>query len=139
MTKKLNCNKTIYYSSHNDNIDLWDTMIYSKSLQQGNTKGESLADADTKVFALEKKRVITIGTDCIDLESYMIKEVFAVLESNDVVLGPSKTGGYYLLVKGRFLPTLFTEKDWESENLLMDATLGVKNLDFKYYLSKNIE
>jgi rSAM/selenodomain-associated transferase 1 len=138
ITKKLNCDKSIYYSSHIDNNDLWDNMIYSKSLQQGNTKGESLADAFNKAFAAGKKRVIIIGTDCIDLESYMIKEAFAVLENNDIVLGPFKTGGYYLLGMSKFLPTLLTEKDWESENLLMDTILDLKNLDSKYYLLKTL-
>jgi glycosyltransferase A (GT-A) superfamily protein (DUF2064 family) len=38
----------------------------------------------------------------------------------------------------KFLPTLLTEKDWESENLLMDTILDLKNLDSKYYLLKTL-
>ena len=138
ITKKLNCDKSVYYSNRIDNNDLWDNMIYSKALQHSATKGDRMSDVFTRAFAEGKQRVIIIGTDCIDLESYMIKEAFAVLENNDVVLGPSKTGGYYLLGMSKFLPTLLLEKDWESENLLMDTILDLKNLEAKYYLLKTL-
>jgi len=138
ITKRLNCDKAVYYSHHIDNNDLWDNMIYSKGLQQGADRGEKMTDAFTKSFAAGMDRVVVIGTDCIELESYMIKEAFAVLENNDVVLGPAKDGDYYLLGMRKFLPTLLMDKDWKSMNLLMDTILDLKKLEAKYYLLKTL-
>ncbi|GAB5539818.1 MAG: TIGR04282 family arsenosugar biosynthesis glycosyltransferase [Salibacteraceae bacterium] len=138
ITRSLNCEKAVYYADQIDHNDLWDNMIYDKGLQQGDDRGMRMNDAFSRAFADGKQRVIIIGTDCIDLESYMIKEAFAVLESNDVVIGPAKDGGYYLLGMKKFLPTLLTDKDWNSDNLLMDTLLDLKKLKSKYYLLKTL-
>ncbi len=138
ITKKLNCDKSVFYSDRIDDNDLWDNMIYTKNLQSGDNRGERLTDAFTRAFAMGKDRVVVIGTDCIELESYMIKEAFAVLESNDVVMGPSSDGGYYMLGMKKFLPMLLLEKDWNSDDLLMDTIIDLKKLDSKYYLLKTL-
>ncbi len=138
ITKKLNCDKAVYYSEYVDHNDLWDNMIYDKHLQQGADLGERMQDAFSRAFAEGKKRVIIIGSDCMELESYMIKEAFAVLDSNDVVLGPARDGGYYLLGMKSFLPTLFEEKPWSSPDLLMDTILDLKKMNASYYLLKTL-
>jgi uncharacterized protein len=138
ITKRLNAHKSVYYSDFVDNNDLWDNMIYDKHLQQGLDQGEIMTDSFTQAFAIGKERVVIIGTDCMELESYMIKEAFAVLESNDVVIGPSKNGGYYLLGMRKFLPTLFEGKSWLSPDLLMDTILDLKKMNAKYYLLKTL-
>lgn len=138
ITKRLNAHKSIFYSDFIDNNDLWDNMIYDKHLQQGSSQGEIMTDAFTAAFASGKDRVVIIGTDCMELESYMIKEAFTVLENNDVVLGPSTNGGYYLLGLSRFYPTLFEGKTWDSPDLLMDTILDLKKMNAKYYLLKTL-
>lgn len=138
ITKKLNCEKAVYYSDSIDHNDLWDNMIYDKHLQQGNDLGERMQDALSNAFASGKKRVVIIGSDCIELESYMIKEAFAVLDNNDVVIGPAKDGGYYLLGMKKFLPTLFENKRWSSEDLLMDTILDLKKMQSSYFLMKTL-
>jgi len=138
ITKGLNCEKAVFYSDQIDNNDLWDNMIYDKHLQQGEDAGERMTDAFTRAFSYGKERVLIITTDCIELETYMIKEAFAVLENNDVVLGPSSDGGYYLIGMRKFLPTLFEGKNWNSQDLLMDTILDLKKMSTKYYLLRTL-
>lgn len=138
ITKKLNCSKSVFYADRVDHNDLWDNMIYDKFLQQGADLGERMTEAMCEAFAAGKDRVIVIGTDCIELETYMIKEAFAVLESNDVVLGPAADGGYYLLGMRKFFPTLLEDKDWSSSDLLMDTILDLKKMNARYYLLKTL-
>lgn len=138
ITKKLNSEKAIYYSEFLDDNDLWDNMIYDKHLQTGQDLGERMQDAFSSAFAQGKKRVVIIGSDCMELESYMIKEAFAVLENNDVVIGPARDGGYYLLGMKKFLPTLFENKPWSSPDLLVDTLLDLKKMDASYYLMKTL-
>ncbi|MBT4929947.1 MAG: glycosyltransferase [Flavobacteriales bacterium] len=138
VTKQLNCDKFVYYSDRIDHNDLWDNMKYEKHLQQGQSLGERMQSALADQFALGKQRVLIIGSDCIELETYMIKEAFAVLENNDVVIGPASDGGYYLLGMRKFLPTLFENKEWSGDNLLMDTLLDLKKMSAKYYLLKTL-
>lgn len=138
ITKGLNAEKCVYYAENVNNNDLWDNMVFEKHLQQGEHVGERMQNAFAEAFAAGKQRVIIIGSDCIELETYMIKEAFAVLESNDVVLGPAKDGGYYLIGMRKFLPTLFEDKVWSTPDVLMDTILDLKKMDAKYYLLKTL-
>ena len=138
ITKMLNADKVVYYSESIDNNDLWDNMNFGKRLQQGSDLGERMQNAIAEAFAEGKQRVIIIGSDCIELETYMIKEAFAVLESNDVVLGPARDGGYYLLGMKKFFPTLFEDKEWSTPDLLMDTILDLKKMNSRYYLLKTL-
>ncbi|GAB4384916.1 MAG: TIGR04282 family arsenosugar biosynthesis glycosyltransferase [Salibacteraceae bacterium] len=136
--KRLNCQKAVYYSEHIDNNDLWDNMIFDKYLQTGGDHIERMQNAFAQAFADGMNRVVIIGTHCLELETYMIKEAFAVLENNDVVLGPSRNGGYYLLGMSKFFPTLFENKSWTSKDLLMDTILDLKRMNSRYYLMKTL-
>ncbi len=138
VVKNLNADKAVYYSEHIDNNDLWDNMLFRKHLQQGEDLGEKMQNAFADAFAQGKQRVIIIGSDCLELETYMIKEAFAVLDNNDVVLGPAKDGGYYLIGMTKFLPTLFEGKNWSTDDLLMDTILDLKKMNAKYYLLKTL-
>jgi uncharacterized protein len=138
ITKGLNADKSVYYSEHIENNDLWDNMLFSKHLQRGDDLGERMQNAFADAFAQGKERVIIIGSDCLELETYMIKEAFAVLENNDVVLGPAKDGGYYMIGMTAFLPTLFEDKNWSTDDLLMDTILDLKKMNAKYYLLKTL-
>ena len=138
ITKGLNADKSVYYSEHIDNNDLWDNMLFSKHLQRGDDLGERMQNAFADAFAQGKERVIIIGSDCLELETYMIKEAFAVLENNDVVLGPAKDGGYYMIGMTAFLPTLFEDKNWSTDDLLMDTISDLKKMNAKYYLLKTL-
>jgi len=138
ITRTLNSNKAVYYSDFIENNDLWDNMLYDKHLQEGNDLGERMQNAFANAFATGQERVIIIGSDCLELETYMIKEAFAVLENNDVVLGPAKDGGYYLIGMKKFLPTLFEDKPWGTDDILMDTLLDLKRMNASYYLLKTL-
>ena len=113
-------------------------MTFEKHLQNGADLGERMQNAFAEAFARGQQRVLIIGSDCVELETYMIKEAFAVLENNDVVIGPAKDGGYYLLGMRKFYPTLFENKPWSSEDLLMDTIIDLKKLNAPYYLLKTL-
>lgn len=138
ITKGLNSEKLVFYSDFIDNNDLWDNMTFEKRLQQGFDLGERMQNAFADAFARGQKRVLIIGSDCAELQTYMIKEAFAVLENNEVVIGPAKDGGYYLLGMKTFYPTLFENKPWSSQDLLMDTIIDLKKLKASYYLMKTL-
>jgi glycosyltransferase A (GT-A) superfamily protein (DUF2064 family) len=72
--------------------------------------------------AAGSRRIVLIGTDCPDLGSSHVRDALAGLDEVEVVLGPARDGGYYLLATRRALPMLFDGIEWGAADVL-DRTL----------------
>jgi rSAM/selenodomain-associated transferase 2/rSAM/selenodomain-associated transferase 1 len=68
--------------------------------------------------------VVLIGTDCPALTSRHLQEAFDHLEYADVVLGPARDGGYYLVGLHRHTPELFRGIPWGT-NTVLEQTLEI--------------
>jgi uncharacterized protein len=64
---------------------------------------------------------LAIGADCPRLDAALLAEAAAEIAGQDVVLGPTVDGGYYLIGGRAPLPDLFTGMPW-STSALLDAT-----------------
>ncbi|GBF50674.1 transferase 1, rSAM/selenodomain-associated [Leptospira ryugenii] len=72
---------------------------------------------------LKKARsVCIIGTDCPEITNEIIDNAFRSLNQYDVVIGPAKDGGYYLLGMKEMVPILFIDVPW-STNLVFSITM----------------
>jgi rSAM/selenodomain-associated transferase 1 len=72
--------------------------------------GMGLAAALVSVFEQfvpDFRRVIAIDSDSPHLPLSMVESAFAHLETNDVVVGPTEDGGYYLVGASAIHPRLF--------------------------------
>jgi uncharacterized protein len=67
-------------------------------------------------------KVIFIGVDCLDLSLGDFVEAEALLDKNDVVVGPSEDGGYYLIGFSHFKPGALQGIHWGS-SLVFEQTL----------------
>ncbi|MEQ8541484.1 MAG: TIGR04282 family arsenosugar biosynthesis glycosyltransferase [Coleofasciculus sp. D1-CHI-01] len=85
-------------------------MIYHQ--QSEGDLGERMASAFEKSFAAGMTGVVIIGTDCPDLNPQIMAEVFKLLKTHDLVLGPAQDGGYYLIGLRRLIPELFVGIHW---------------------------
>lgn len=84
--------------------------------QKGKNLGERVLSA-IEQFGFESENVILIDTDTPFLSSSLIKEAFDSLTDHELVIGPSKDGGYYLIGMGRKCTELFTEIPWGTERV----------------------
>jgi uncharacterized protein len=66
-------------------------------LQHGRDLGARMYHAFADVFSRGYSRAIMIGSDCPGLPAGYISQALLELESHDVVLGPTRDGGYYLI------------------------------------------
>lgn len=64
------------------------------------------------------RRVVVIGSDSPTLPLTYVEEAFRLLGSNDVVIGPSTDGGYYLIGCRALVPALFTDMAWGGSHVL---------------------
>lgn len=80
---------------------------------EGNL-GSRLEHAFRTAFADRARRVVVIGTDCIELGPALLDQALTALHDHDAVLGPALDGGYYLLGLRRLLVPVFRDIPWSS-------------------------
>ena len=91
------------------------------------------------------KNIIFIGTDLPDLCHLDLLNTIKDLKQNDLILGPSNDGGYWLLglsekiiSKHLYLP--FINIRWSKENVLQSTIDNFASVKFKYkFLDKKID
>lgn len=91
---------------------------YQFEVQSGSNLGERMSNAFAYLFAKGYSSVVIVGTDCPDLKVSDLNKAFLALSQNDLVIGPAKDGGYYLLGKSCFCPELFKDIPWSTSKVL---------------------
>lgn len=130
---QLNHDIHLYYSDKIQSHDYFTGIVTKKMKQEGVDLGERMAHAFKMGFQ-SYDAVVIIGTDLWTLEASDINEAFMALEKNDTVVGPSMDGGYYLLGMKKFIPQLFTHKEWGTSSVLTHTLNDLK--PFQHHLLK---
>lgn len=101
--------------------------------QEGNSLGERMRNAFKNAFDMGYSPVILIGTDFPTLPVEYLSEALVVLKREDVVLGPSIDGGYYLIGMHELYEEVFEGIPWGSEDVLRQTLekLIDRNLSFE--------
>ena len=125
---QLNLPIFIYYSELIDQFDIWKGEQYHSKIQSGNDLGEKMYNAFSEVLAEKYSKVVIIGSDCYELSTEIIKKGFDKLDNCDVVIGPAKDGGYYLLGLKTPILELFEKKQWSSSTVFEDTVHDINRL-----------
>ena len=89
------------------------------SRPQGNGDlGQRMARAFHEAFQAGMGRVVLVGTDIPHITPRILHGAFESLRSTDVVLGPARDGGYYLIGMRRASPQLFVDLPWGTEKVM---------------------
>ena len=97
--------------------------------------GSRLKQAAAAAFRKGKKRVILIGTDCLELNGLHLQSAFESLDDHDLVIGPARDGGYYLLGLKDPHPELFhPEMPWGSDQVLPETLKTAERIGLKPWL-----
>ena len=121
------CDKAVYYSIKIRNNDIWDDSIYQKEQQKGADLGFRMKNAFQNSFVKGYEKVIIVGSDLYDLTPNHINEAFSKLETYDVVIGPAKDGGYYLLGMNTLQPNIFENKNWGTSSVRKETLNDLQN------------
>lgn len=95
--------------------------------QSGGDLGNKMYNAIKEVCSKGYEKVVLIGSDIPNLKKEDIRASFQLLGGNDVVLGPTYDGGYYLV--GMKIPNekLFhINKKWGGKSVL-ESTVDIGN------------
>src|SRR3989449_4397566 len=89
--------------------------------QVGASLGARLVTAFAGEFAGGARRVVIIGSDCPGVDRRLVRAAFAALGRRDVVLGPARDGGYYLIGLAAPQPALFRRVAWSTATLAVET------------------
>ncbi|WP_461451675.1 TIGR04282 family arsenosugar biosynthesis glycosyltransferase [Mucilaginibacter sp.] len=134
----LNCRKFIYYTDQVIEHDIWTFPGYTKRQQIGEELGARMSNAFKELFEQGFKRVMIIGSDCYQLQTRLLEQAIDALNDNDVVIGPTFDGGYYLLGSNQYIPELFTEKDWSTDQVATQTISTISQLKMNHSLLEKL-
>lgn len=81
-------------------------------MQSGGSLGARLAVASVRALSRGADRVVLSTGDCPDLDTLQLSRAFFALDYTDCVVGPNRTGGYYLIGLVTPTPALFAGIPW---------------------------
>lgn len=137
-SKDVESDKVVYYSEYVEIEDVFDTEKYQLKIQKGNDLGEKMIHAFNESFKAGYEKVVIIGSDCFELQTDHMDESFDQLANHDVVVGPAKDGGYYLLGMKKMNTALFEEKTYSHENVLQELIEAINEEGLSSYLMQEL-
>jgi len=109
---------------------------YNNFIQEDGDLGVKMQKAFQSQFTLGYEKIILIGSDTPHIPKHYFDETFAMLESKEIVIGPSLDGGYYLIAfnKKSFNTDLFKNITW-STDIVLKQTLEKTTTDKVHLLN----
>lgn len=99
----------------------WLRTGWSMIPQTSGDLGERIQSAFATHFLTDAQRVVLIGSDCPELTVRDIEDACFALEEHDVVLGPARDGGYWLIGLRSPQPMLFTGMPWSTDRVFAET------------------
>ena len=131
ITKDLPIDKVLFYSESPWPSEFWGDR-YRHKKQSGGDLGDKMLEAFQWGFEQGYGRVCIIGSDCWELTAELVMQAFDLLNDQQVVLGPTYDGGYYLLGMNELHSILFQNKTWSSSKVLEETTEDLKRYGLCY-------
>jgi uncharacterized protein len=133
-----------YDGGNEDLMRRWLGSEFEYVLQTGDDLGERMQRAFEDAFESGAASAIIIGTDVPDLTGRVIKNAFNVLKQKEMVIGPAKDGGYYLIgfakiAFSRAMGDLFSGIKWGEKDVLRKTINAATGLGIRYFLVDELE
>lgn len=131
----LTSDSRVYFS---ENIESSGWSHSQKYLQQGLDLGERMLNAFTDGFKDGYETIILIGSDLPDISTDKINRAIGVLTTHDLVIGPAKDGGYYLIGMSSLITQIFHDKPWSQPLLLQETLNELSDLSLTFELLEEL-
>lgn len=131
--KNLDAGIHLYFDNLEGILPDW-VNSYSSYIQKGNDIGERMSVALMDRFYLEpESNILLIGSDCPELKRSTIEAAFKELEDKDLVTGPAKDGGFYLIGMKKWHEGLWKNIIWSSEEVYPTLLRNIKALNLTLF------
>jgi rSAM/selenodomain-associated transferase 2/rSAM/selenodomain-associated transferase 1 len=128
----------VYHEGGNtDLMQAWLGSQFTYRPQGTGNIGRRMLRAFENAFQDEMATAVIIGSDIPQISANVIRQAFEGLQKNDLVLGPARDGGYYLIGLKNTIPAetynrLFDDINWGTSKVLSQTlqTARASGLDF---------
>ena len=131
------CDVFVYFDREIDPMFL-KNQRYAAALQRNGDLGQKMRSALEEVLAQGYQKAMVIGSDCPDMNSEVLEQAIEQLASHDLVIGPAKDGGYYLIGMRKVYDTLFQDIPWSTPEVLSKTLAEAKSLGLKISLLREL-
>jgi rSAM/selenodomain-associated transferase 1 len=91
-----------------------------------------------EVFHSGYRRAALVGADIPDLSVLIIQQAFVFLSESDIVYGPAKDGGYYLVGMRKLIREIFEKVQWSSEQTLKKSIEQAKKYGYSVAFTETL-
>lgn len=84
-------------------------------------------------------RVAVVGTDIPGLNAEIAQAAFAALDRDDLAIGPTSDGGYYLIAMRRPEAGLFCDIPWSTDRVLTETLRAARELGLSVKLLEPLD
>lgn len=96
-------------------------------LQEGEGLGRRMEEAIHRVLAKGYDSCVLTGTDVPEIQSGDFEQAFSLLRRKDVVFGPARDGGYYLIGMNKLCKEAFEKHSYGHGTVLEDTKRALRN------------
>ena len=127
MSNVVSTTRLLFYSDQVITEDAWPNDLFQKHLQSTGDLGDRMEKAFKTALTISDKALI-IGSDCPYITQEIIESAFDALDNNDIVIGPTFDGGYYMIGMKSLHSHLFRDITWSTELVYQTTIDRIKNL-----------
>ena len=100
---------------------------------------QRLTTAFHDCFERSSSKVVVLGSDTLDLNEDILRSAIMKLDQKEIVIGPAKDGGYYLIGMTRFIPEVFQNIPWSTPQVLAETIKKIKEQGYTYQCIEMLE
>ncbi len=129
-------NKVLYYypSSGAGYFEKITGHKWDLKLQEGRGLGERLSAAFDSILKKNGPPAVIVGTDSPGLPISFLRASIRALKRSDIVIGPSRDGGFYLIGISRYFPGLLENIRWSTSNAFSDLINNINSLNLTFHI-----
>jgi uncharacterized protein len=119
-------------------VQPWQQPGWMMAPQGEGDLGARLATAFGEAFAAGTQRVVVIGSDCPYLTVNDIEQAWTCLDDHDLVLGPARDGGYWLVALRQLHADLFRGIPWGTPGVLRQTIECAHGAQLRVHLLREL-
>jgi hypothetical protein len=116
----------------------WLAPGWSSAPQGPGDLGQRLRSAVQQAFTPGPARLVIVGSDCPWVTGQDIHDAWRALKDHDLVLGPARDGGYWLIGLNRPELALFDGVTWSSSEVFQQTLACARRLDLKVHILRSL-
>lgn len=122
----------VYYSIAPIENDTWSLIQCKKYTQSGSNLQNSVKHAFYDNFNKGYKRIVLIGSSCLEINEHKINKAFDILYTGKSVLGPTNDGGLYMIGLNSAFPQFFNHDKWNTKELFKQSMYEMQDMNMNF-------